>query len=517
MTGTRRRPLGDLDAAKDPFFKAHFVESLDLLRILNNNSDIVYGSKGVGKTALRRALAELKANAFYYAKTVDLDRINFPQVYAALIKATLTSDSDASALARTAWLNALSIYCLESVAEALADRRGHEDLRNRILNFLTERGFTQVETPNNRLVKIIGTLLTFVANIGLEDCDPPTSPTPPHAIGGPILPFTDDFSLDPSLRQLIEEASAMISKSGKVVLICLDGFDSIVAESAESRKHIFAGLIDAIWKCSKDPSFDVAFAFKAFLPQELTGEARKLVWDDDKFIYNTHFLRWTEKDLQDLVAKRLRPYARTKSNGFMDIWRDFMPEKVTNPTHKIDEPSFGYILRHTLYRPRHLIVHIQLILNRWDESYAAVRVDPSFIPSVVAETNQELAMRVVAQLEVPHPNLDAFLRSWGRSSSTILFGDFTDRIGKYFDCPTPSQANEVFDSIFNFGVCGVARNGDLKNNQKTNSFQFGYVGARPGRKVASTLNRSDVVALSPMLSEYCGCTASEYGVVMPVE
>jgi hypothetical protein len=509
-----KRSLGDLSAESDPLFKDHFVESIYLSRIISNRSDIVYGSKGMGKTALRRALAELKSDLFYHTKTIEIDRINFSQVYAAILKATLTSDFDASALARTAWLNALSIYCLEGVSEALASARGYEGLRDRIFSFLSARGFAQKQPPNRRLVSIIENLFNFVAKIGIEGNGTP-SPNSTQGVSEIALPYTDDFLLDPSLHALIEESSTVIAQSGKAFLICLDGFDSIVSESAESRKHIFAGLIDAIWKCSKDPLFSHAFAFKAFLPQELTGEARKLVWDDDKFIYNSHFLRWKEGDLQDLVAKRLRPHARTKSPNFADVWRDFMPDNISNVAHKTDESCFSYVLRHTLYRPRHLIVHVQFILDRWDESHSAFKVDPSFIPSIVAETNQELAARVVSQLEVPHPNLDTFLRSWGRSPSTILFGDFIDRISKYFSCQTPSEANEVFDSLFNFGICGVARANGLKTTQKVTTFQFGFVGSV--KKLAPTLNRSDIVAISPMLCEYCGCTASEYGVVLPIE
>ena len=57
----------------------------------------------------------------------------------------------------------------------------------------------------------------------------------------------------------------------------------IVDHSAESRRAIFAGLIDAIDKCSSDALFVNAFSFKAFLPQELTDEANAIVWDSDKF------------------------------------------------------------------------------------------------------------------------------------------------------------------------------------------------------------------------------------------
>jgi hypothetical protein len=69
-----KRFLGVLDAQADPDFKSHFIESNDLKRILSEESDVIYGSKGVGKTALRRALVELKESYFYTTKTFGLCR-----------------------------------------------------------------------------------------------------------------------------------------------------------------------------------------------------------------------------------------------------------------------------------------------------------------------------------------------------------------------------------------------------------------------------------------------------------
>jgi hypothetical protein len=508
MTETRRS-LGDLDAATDPSFRDHFVESLDLLRINTRSSDIIYGMKGVGKTALRRALTDLHADRYFHTRTVDLDQINFPHVYSALLEINRSSRADVTALARKAWLNVLSVYCLETVADALSE---NDELKTRIKEFLAGKGFPETESPHNLLIRVISGLLTWVAGIGVDKEE--------HLKGaGDSQPLTlmNDLSLNSSLRALLLESCALIERSGKGVLICLDGFDSIVEHNADSRKAIFAGLIDAVYRCTKDPAFSKGFGFKAFLPQELTEEARNTVWDSEKYIFNTHSLKWSEKNFQDLIAKRLRPYAKTKSTAFGDIWRDFMPERLTNPSHKTDESTFSYVLRHTLYRPRHLLIQLQFLLDRWDESHSSFRIDPSFIPAVVAQTNQKLAERVVSQLALAHPTLPSFLRSWTRSSNTILLSDFLSRIGRYFNCPGPQEAGEVFDSLFNFGIFGLARASEIKKGQKNSSFQFGFVGDRIAGNLSTMFMPNDVVALSPMLSEYCGCTISEYGAVIPVE
>lgn len=505
-----RRFLGDLDAATDPSFKNHFVESFDLQRINTSQSDIVYGSKGVGKTALRRALAELNRDSFYATKTIDLDRISFSQVHQALSRVRDTSHADVATLARNTWRNVLSLYCLEAVAETLPS---HGELARNIWDILLGQGFLAIKSTNNRLMAVIEKLFRIVRDVGLSD----ETDAEWEKDDKLELALINDFPASPRVQELMEECSTLIARSGKVVLICLDGFDSIIDHTPESRKVIFAGLIDAIYKCAKDPLFSRTFCFKAFLPQELTDEARMIIWDADKFISHTHYLRWSEKSFQDLLGKRLRPYAKTKSRSFSDIWRDFMPDKVTNPIHKVEESCFSYMLRHTLFRPRQILTHMQCVLDQWDSSNTPFRVDPSFIPPVIARTNYEMAQMVVNQLGITHPRLRDFMKSWSGTSNTIFVGDFLDRISKYFGCQTPQEASDIFDSLFNFGIFGVARSPEIKNNQRSTAFRFGYVGDRLATHVSASLARFDVVAISPMFSEYCGCTASDCGVVLPIE
>jgi len=510
VASKQRRDLGDLDAKTDQRFKNHFVESIDLSRINNNNSSIVYGSKGAGKTALRRALTELNRDSFLTTKTIDLDEISFAQVHQALARLRDTSRAEIANLARNTWRNVLAVYCLEAVADTVPKE---SVLRREIREFLASEGYIEIESSNNRIIGLIERLLTLSGGIGLERG---TS----HSLGltKTQLSVINEFPYHPALRSLLDKCAGIIEESGKFVLICLDGFDSIIDHTPESRKAIFAGLIDAIYKCSKDRLFCNSFCFKAFLPRELTEEARMIVWDADKFIQNTHYLRWPENSFQDLLSRRLQSYSRTKSGHFNDIWRDLMPEKIKNPTHGVEEYSFGYILRHTLYRPRQVLTHMQRIFDYWDESpSSSFRVDPSFIPPIIARTNYEMAQYVVNQMQITHPQLGHFMKSWGGSSNTIFVGDFQDRIGKIFGCQTLQETGTVFDSLFNLGIFGLARSSEIKNSARSTSFRFGFVGDTFAPNIHATVNNFDVVALSPMFSEFCGCTASDWGAVIPTE
>src|ERR1700676_1085898 len=270
MATLLRRYLGDLDAAKDSSFANHFVESPDLLRISTRQSDIIYGTKGVGKTALRRALTELNSSTYYATTTIDLDPINFAQVHEALSGLKKASKTEVATLARNTWRNVLSMYCLEVVAKNLPNTH---PLRQSIESFLDDERASSSEITNNRLLPSIERLFNLVAQAGLEREKNTLSPL---GLTKRQLSLINEFPCNPILKLLLERCSTLIGESGKVALVCLDGFDSIVDHTPESRKAIFAGLIDAIYKCSTDALFK-SFCFKAFLPRELTEEAQTLL------------------------------------------------------------------------------------------------------------------------------------------------------------------------------------------------------------------------------------------------
>lgn len=509
MAKTSRRFLGDLDAAADEDFENHFVASNDLDRILNTESHVIYGSKGVGKTALRRALAEINRSYFYATKTIDLDQISFSAVHGALSKLRDTTQTEIPTLARKTWRNLLAIYCLEAVSEQLP--QSHV-LHSRIDKILEAEGF-KGEDSNIRLMGQIEQFLNSIAELGLEE----TAPTP-LGLSTKQLKVISAFPANAEVEGALIEASKLIEQSGKYVLICVDGFDSIVDHTPESRTAIFAGLIDAIHKSSRDRLLAKAFCFKAFLPQELADDAHSIVWDSDKHLLNTNYLRWGQSEFKDLLKKRMITHSRSKSSLFSDLWHEYMPDKVKNETHGTDEPSFTYILRHTLHRPRQLLYHLQTILDKWDESSMAFRIDPSFIPPVVANTNYELAQSVVAQLEKRHPGLGSFLQSWAGNPLTMTVGEFQDRLRRFLAyLQTPQEVNGVFDDLFNFGIFGLAAIRTPSKDAQNTNFRFGFVGDRFSRNLHTGVAEKDVLALSPMFREYCGCTPSEYGIVAPVD
>jgi hypothetical protein len=503
----RKRDLGDLDAGNDRRFAEHFIESPDLNRILNTESDIVYGTKGVGKTALRRALSEINKSMYFGTTTIDLDQISFAQVHASLSKLHATSQTELSTLARNLWRSVLLMYALECVAARLPSSASlsidvHEELHR--------EGFAQTTHSNERLLSQIERVFQKLAEAGLE------SQVSPLGLNSKQRSVIHDFTSRSSIVDLLRKCAVEVRASRKPVLVCLDGFDSIVDHTPESRKAIFAGLIDAVHKLAKDQALADVFCFKVFLPQELADDAQALVWDSDKFLERTHHLQWGKPEFQTLLLRRMRPHSKSKSREFADVWREFMPDSVRNDIHRLDEDSFDYILRHTLYRPRQVLYHVQKIVDRWDERSATFRVDPTFIPPAVAATNYELAEAVVYQLEVKYPGLKGFVQSCSGACNTMTVAQFEERATRMFGLSSSQEVTRTFNNLFSDGLFGFAIRASVSGKSNKNSFRFAFVGDRPGRNVHSSLSPHDIVALAPMFNEYSGCTASEYGVIVPI-
>lgn len=499
-----KRFLGPLDADGDKDFRSHLVHQEQWMVIVSPESNIVYGSKGVGKTALRRTLTELEKDKFFATCTINIDKLSFQRLHADLDRLGETTGDEVMSLARAMWQNVIAVSFLEALHDRVPE---NTEFREKVTAILHDEQFTGRDV-RNRILNQVQRFVERLGRIGMEE-----DPVSEYGTLEVRRMAVDRFPPTVAMEKLLAEAREIVASSGKPVVICIDGFDSIVDHLPESRKAVFAGLIDAIYRLSKDQFFSEVLCVKAFLPKELTHEARSVVWDADKFLYNTFYLHWDDESLREFIFKRLFAHARSgKRADFDTVWHEFMPTVVRNDTHGIDESSFSYILRHTQFRPRQLLFHVQTILDNWDlKPNSPFRVDGSFIPSTIAATNRTLAELAVKQLEYARPGVSSFVRSFGGGTNTITYADCFSKIARMFGVD-PVANREIFDELFDFGVIGVARREGVTKGAATCKVRFVYAG-----KGVSTIHAADddVVALCPMLHDYCGCTQSQYGAVIP--
>jgi hypothetical protein len=501
-----RRYLGHPDADRDAHFAEHFISSRELRKISTPDTDVVFGAKGVGKTALRRALTEIHGEIFFAHRTVSLDTVSFTQVHEALKELRDTSRAEVTTLARNLWQNVIAIFCLEA---ALANNTLDQDLRDRIATFLDRESVRGV-SPNQQILGVVDRILSLVAELAIDNEE-----SGALGLSAGQRRILNEFPYSPLLRALLVDCAAHIETSGKKLALCLDGFDSIVDHTPEARRAIFAGLIDAIYKLSVDTEVNRSFCFKAFLPQELADVARPLNWDADKHLGHTHFICWGPAEFQKFIAKRLAPHSRSKSSDFSNLWLECFPEKVRNTVHRIEENTFAYIVRHTLHRPRQLLEHVQALFDEWDDTNDSSRIDPTFIPGVVARTSKTLADLTVKQLETANPGTQAFIYSWRGQSSASPLISIRARLGKFYGCRTDAGINAALDFLYDFGVLGFAKRRSLTVGASSSTFVFGSLADHMSAGMAGLIEDDDIIVLSPMFHDFCGTTPSEFGAIIP--
>jgi len=77
--------------------------------------------------------------------------------------------------------------------------------------------------------------------------------------------------------------------------------------------------------------------------------------------------------------------------------------------------------------------------------------------------------------------------------------------------------DEGFTDLYNYGVFGVRTDPGEGEVRKFVPFRFGFMTPEVESNVVRKLTKQSLVALSPMLVEYCGCKVSPVGVVVPTD
>lgn len=501
------RDLGSISAEFDERFRRHFVATPEFASLLSDRCMIVAGAKGSGKTAIMRALVDIDVYKNRYAAVhpVKLDGLKFAQLYAAIKRLNDTSNHGVVAITRTAWQNVIAVFVLEA---ALQHKLVGSRDRGQIIKYLSDSGYYNSATSDKLLghLERIWQLLAKLSREGeASEADPLIGL---HTRQQKVI---GAFPSDRRLGEYLTTTLRAVHSSEKKLLVCLDGLDSVVEYSVESRDLVFAGLIDAIYKCATDPQLRDTLVVKALIPKELAQGARTSLRDLDKIDQIMDSIHWDAANLSEFIKRRLEEHVRSKGRSFTEVWREFFPDKVRNDVHNSDEDSYEYLLRHTLFRPRQLLLHVQNILNAWDlrAVHAPFRVDPTFIPNVVAETNHKLAEYVVNELSLDFASLGDFLKSFRGLPSVMGWSEFSLRMERFLGVPT-DRVGEIFTDLYNYGIFGVAL-----PSGKPGQFAFGFMTSRVERNVAIGMKDNSLVAIAPMFVEYCNCKPSPVGIVAP--
>lgn len=505
---------GPIDAAKpDPGFRDKFIET-DLIKpALSIEYPIVSGGKGSGKTAIQKWM--LTEPDRYMAKgLVSFNNLEFSAVAKNMSDLSSASDVQSLTIISHYWQYVIYVEAMKSWAKTIKEstRLGVE--ATRVVGYLRDNGLVEMG-PLQMFLGLIATSWEFINK--LTQGKTTKYPSLPSSLTSQVVtqvtnyPFFDQkfvAARNSFLRQL--------ESDDHQVLILLDEFDDVRAKSGASRDQmqlIFDGLAQAVYNLTIEEEFAKRVVVKAMIPQDRF--AAIAVRDLDKIQYSHWPLRWDAETLREFIVARVRHTHKNLPRNFYKIWPDVLPnhERIKNEVYDVQENSFDYLLRHTMYRPRHLQIH----LDGLKRCLIVSELTGELIRRSVRDVSRALAEHFILENEIDHPNLKGFLSMFKGLVNVMTFGELFDIVKRALQAygvamPVLEKLNQLYEIGF-WGFLQVIDSHKANDFPKTRIlpatlhkgqryvFDFHYLNRF--ENISGSLDSDALVCIHPVFFDYC--------------
>ncbi len=390
---------------------AYFVETDQWQRIFAGDIDIVYGSKGSGKSAFYALLLD-RTSELFDRGIIGIAAEN-PRGAVAFRDLVASQPVDESEF-RNLW----KLFFLVLIAHTLKDYGISSSRLKQIINPLED---AHLFPRNVTLRGVLRTVFSYVRRLTLEAEIDATSSLPTWRIRF-LEPSSKEESLGcVSVDHLLELTNEVLEESGFKVWLLLDRLDVAFAESPELERSALRALFRVYLDLQK---FD-SIALKIFLRTDIWKNITKDGFREASHIVNHMTISWDEASLLNLVVRRaihnraVREYYRIDAEDTLSnrdrqvsVFYRIFPRKIrsTDPLK-----SFDWILQNTCdgsrsNSPRELI-HLliaarQLQLRRLEIGQAPPDGEPLFEANSIANALPEVAkVRFEQTLCAEYPQL----------------------------------------------------------------------------------------------------------------
>jgi hypothetical protein len=473
---------------------------------------VVTGEKGSGKTGLRiklESLVRLGHLGKAFVSTIDFKSGDFETFEAMLNALSNSTDIDPQRLLRSYWEFLI-------VVEAARDLASVEPQFKRLLQGVQTGEYTgeflrsdQDSTiPPPTLGHYMRKLIEWACTI-FEG----RSESKSHAQSvTDVLSFplqSNDY------RALYRLLCDYLDKTESKIWVLLDGFDVfyVGTTSSEHIRNVFDSLLDAVLTFATSAESRQVLLIKALIPHDRMVSSK--LRDRDKLRSRQLRIRWDPEKLQEFARARINESLNTSYRDFSTAWRQIMPQTLTNRTYRVEEPTFEYILRHTMWRPRHLQAHLQSLAAKMEESERAPV--ERLIEVAVRESCERLASDFITEYLIDHPQLEFFLSRLRRRANIMRFSEFTNIVKDWLrevDQKKTITISETLRVFFKIGIFGAIETTDQTQTTADAHplprragveryrclFFYKMVEPLPG---FPQLADNDEVAIHPMFFDYC--------------
>jgi hypothetical protein len=505
---------GEADAAwEDPdVFIRTFIDLPQMNLLITEDYCVVTGEKGSGKTGLRIKIESLIKKGHFgraFVSTIDFKSGDFETFEDTLNALSSSTAIDPQRLLRSYWEFLIVVEAARDLASAAPDfKRLLDELQTGEYTGVFLQSDEQPPTPTPTLGHYMRRLIEWACTI-FEDA----SESRGHAQSvSDVLSFpleSDDY------RSLCRLLSEYLESSDTKVWVVLDGFDVFYGStSSEHIRNVFDSLLDTVLTFTTSAaSRDVLF-IKALIPHDRMVASR--LRDRDKLRSRQLRIRWDPEKLQDFARAKINDSLQTPYRDFATAWKQIMPPRVVNRTYGMEEPSFDYILRHTMWRPRHLQSHLQSLDAKVRQTERNTPIE-RLVELAVRESCERLAGDFMTEYAIDHPHLEMLLSRFRRRTNIMPFSEFTNLIKDWLretDETKRMTIPETLRVLFKIGLFGAIESGD-QNHPIADAhalrrrsgvapyrcmFFYKMVEPQPG---FPQLTDTDEIAIHPIFFHYC--------------
>ena len=504
-----------IDAAKhDKYFLDKFIEPDELKLLLDDEISIIPGEKGSGKTALCKGIRLKHKDDYTGITQIRFDRIEFSPILQSLAELSSLTATDPFTYICNYWQYILIIDPIKNYFKR--NKRNLSFDETMINSYLIKHGLIERN--------VLGTMLGLIGKCWevMSDFTDPKKLTEtkheimPSNLSPQIIEELSEYPIfDPEFIKIKDAFSDILRRKNEKILITLDGLDRLRTSSLlkkEGIQIVFDGLAQAVYDISISEDFAENIIIKCFFPYDrfISLPLRDL----DKISEKSREIRWSYDSLQSFLAKRIQRHSKFKHlESFPNLWNEIMPEEISNKYYGISEKTYEYILRHTMYRPRQLQIHLRTLAK----NYPNFVIDKSMIAKSIRESSKNLAKYYIKEYEIDHPNLGAFLKKLKGKKNIMrykLFRRFTEETLKLFHINV--NVDDKIDTLYKMSFFGLVEfledhhdkietmrryTPPRKAGIKPYHIDFHYI--EPKDKVTTEIKDDDLIAIHPIFFDFC--------------
>lgn len=503
---------GPIDAAvPDEHFREKFIKTPLITPAISKRYPIVSGTKGSGKTAIQKWLISNEGD-YQHKKVISFNDIQFGVVAKNLSQLSSVSDISTLTIIEHYWqyviiIEAMKTWCENKSGQAVGING------TKVFSYLRSHGLIEMSAME-MLISLVSKAWAYVDNLTKPNGEGIYPTLPSNLTPQVIREITNSPTFDQQFLAAKKSFYEELINGNEKAMIIFDEFDDIIAKGGKSRDQlqvIFDGLVQAGYNLVINNDFFKCVFLKILVPHDRFVELE--LRDLDK-VRDFHWpIRWNPETIQEFLVVRAKLHPGVKGRNFHSIWPELLPQKIKNEIYNVSESTYDYILRHTMYRPR----HIQRQLDGLKRVAMVRELTEVGIRQSVREVCKELASDYAIEYQIDHPNLKGFLNKLKGTKNVMQFNEFTEIVSAALkEYKVEIEVLEKINQLFEIGFFGVIRYvtdhseidpsmsisySPIKHNSKRYYFNYYYI--EPVDNISSSIATDALIAIHPIFFDFC--------------